>query len=339
MHKDAANGRAGEARAIALCAIYWTSMDESEARHVPVLLREVVGYLLPRPGSVFVDATLGEGGHALALLEEMGGEGCLIGLDRDEQALETARGRLSSFAEATILRHTSFARLREVLEEYGIEAVDGILFDLGVSSPQLEDAGRGFSYRLPARLDMRMDMKQELDAWKVVNRYEERELARIIRGYGEERWASRIARSIAIERKRAPIDTTDRLVEIIKKSIPAAARRKGGHPARRTFQALRLEVNGELRELEDCLPQALHCLRSGGRVVAISYHSLEDRMVKRFISSHGSRCSCSPEERACTCGATETLRILTPKPVSPSQKEVEFNPRSRSAKLRAAEKR
>jgi 16S rRNA (cytosine1402-N4)-methyltransferase len=314
-------------------------MDEGEARHVPVLLREVVGYLRPRPGNVLVDATLGEGGHALALLEEMGGEGCLIGLDRDERALETARGRLRKFGKDVALWHANFSRLEEVLEDTGIEAVDGILFDLGVSSLQLEDGGRGFSFRLPARLDMRMDVSQDLDAWKVVNRYEERELARIIREYGEERWASRVARSIAIERKRAPIDTTDRLAEIVKESIPAAARRRGGHPARRTFQALRLEVNRELQNLEKGLPQALHGLHGGGRMVVISYHSLEDRMVKRFFAEHGSRCCCSLEAGACVCGAEEPLRILTPKPVRPSREEVEINPRSRSAKLRAVEKR
>jgi 16S rRNA (cytosine1402-N4)-methyltransferase len=314
-------------------------MSEGDARHVSVLLREIVGYLRPRPGSILVDATLGEGGHALALLEEMGGEGCLIGLDRDRRALQVARERLLKFGSAAILRHANFAQLEEVLEDVGIDGVDGVLFDLGVSSLQLEEAERGFAFRLPARLDMRMDSSQELDAWKVVNRYEERELARIIRGYGEERWAARIARSIIIQRKRAPIDTTDRLAEIVKDSIPAAARRKGGHPARRTFQALRLEVNGELQNLEQGLPQAMHSLKEGGRIAAISYHSLEDRMVKRFFVEHGSRCSCSLEAQACECGAVEILRILTPKPLSPSREEVENNPRARSAKMRVAEKR
>lgn len=313
-------------------------MDEGDARHVPVMLAEVVGYLRPRPGSVLVDATLGEGGHALALLEEMGGEGCLIGLDRDAQVLQGARERMRDYA-CVILYHTRFANLGEVLEDLGIEAVDGILFDLGVSSPQLEEAERGFSFRRPARLDMRMDADQELDAWKVVNRYEERELARIIREYGEERWASRIARGIALARKRSPIDTTDRLAEIVKGSIPAATRRTGGHPARRTFQALRMEVNGELRELEEALPQALQALGGSGRMVAISYHSLEDRIVKRFFAARGSRCECSPETGECECGAQEELRILTPKPARPSPREVQENPRARSAKLRAAQKR
>ena len=302
------------------------------------MLAEVVGYLRPRPGSVLVDATLGEGGHALALLEEMGGEGCLIGLDRDAHALQRALERLQGYG-CLALYHTRFTRLGEVLEELGIGAVDGILFDLGVSSLQLEEAVRGFSFRQPARLDMRMDADQELDAWKVVNEYEERELARIIREYGEERWASRIARGIALARKRSPIDTTDRLAEIVKESIPAAARRTGGHPARRTFQALRMEVNGELRELELALPQALQALRSGGNMVAISYHSLEDRVVKRFFAQHGSRCGCDPEAGDCVCGSEEVLRILTPKPVQPSQQEVQENPRARSAKLRAARKR
>lgn len=302
------------------------------------MLAEVVGFLRPRPGSVLVDATLGEGGHALAVLDEMGGEGCLIGLDRDARALQRALERLQGQA-CLALFHTRFTRLREVLEELGIEAVDGVLFDLGVSSLQLEEAERGFSFRQPARLDMRMDMDQELDAWKVVNEYEERELARIIRGYGEERWASRVARGIALARKRSPIDTTDRLAEIVKESIPAAARRTGGHPARRTFQALRMEVNGELRELEQALPQAMQALASGGTMVVVSYHSLEDRMVKRFFFEHGSRCSCGSGEDDCTCEAEEELRILTPKPLRPSEREVKENPRARSAKLRAARKR
>ncbi|MDD3719699.1 MAG: 16S rRNA (cytosine(1402)-N(4))-methyltransferase RsmH [Actinomycetota bacterium] len=313
-------------------------MDEGDVRHVPVMLAEVVGFLRPRPGSVLVDATLGEGGHALAVLDEMGGEGCLIGLDRDARTLQRALERLQGQA-CLALFHTRFTRLREVLEELGIEAVDGVLFDLGVSSLQLEEAERGFSFRQPARLDMRMDMDQELDAWKVVNEYEERELARIIRGYGEERWASRVARGIALARKRSPIDTTDRLAEIVKESIPAAARRTGGHPARRTFQALRMEVNGELRELEQALPQAMQALASGGTMVVVSYHSLEDRMVKRFFFEHGSRCSCGSGEDDCTCEAEEELRILTPKPLRPSEREVKENPRARSAKLRAARKR
>ncbi len=302
------------------------------------MLAEVVGFLRPRPGSVLVDATLGEGGHALAMLEEMGGEGCLIGLDRDTQVLQRALERLQGHA-CLALFHTRFSRLEEVLEELGIASVDGVLFDLGVSSLQLEEAERGFSFHQAARLDMRMDTGQELDAWKVVNEYEERELAHIIRKYGEERWAPRISRGIALARKRSTVDTTDRLAEIVKESIPAAARRTGGHPARRTFQALRMEVNGELRELEQALPQALDALASGGTMVAISYHSLEDRLVKSFFSERGSRCACGPEVEVCACGAQEELRILTPKPLQPSAREIQENPRARSAKLRAARKR
>ncbi|MEW6552872.1 MAG: 16S rRNA (cytosine(1402)-N(4))-methyltransferase RsmH [Actinomycetota bacterium] len=313
-------------------------MDEGEVKHVPVMLAEVVGCLRPRPGSVLVDATLGEGGHALALLEEMGGEGCLIGLDRDAEALQRALERLRG-QPCLALFHARFSRLQEVLEELGVAAVDGVLFDLGVSSLQLEEAERGFSFHQPARLDMRMDAGQELDAWKVVNEYEERELARIIRWYGEERWSARIARGIALARKRSSIDTTDRLAEVVRESIPAAARRTGGHPARRTFQAIRMEVNGELRELEQALPQALHALASGGTLVAISYHSLEDRLVKRFFAANGSRCACAPQADECTCGAAEGLRILTSRPLRPSEREVEENPRARSAKLRAARKR
>jgi 16S rRNA (cytosine1402-N4)-methyltransferase len=314
-------------------------MDEGEVRHVPVLQHEVVEFLSPQPGNLLVDATVGDGGHALALLEKMGGEGCLIGLDRDRQALERAGLSLRPFGDHVILRQANFSQLTEILEELRRDAVNAFLFDLGVSSLQLEEAERGFSFRQPARLDMRMDMDRELDAWKVVNRYEERELARIIREYGEERWASRIARRIAIERKRAPIDTTDRLAEIIKDSIPAAARRTGGHPARRTFQALRLEVNGELENIKEALPQAVRFLKKGGRIAVISYHSLEDRIVKRFFVENGSTCRCLEEAGACQCGVPEELRIITPKPVIPSEEEVEANPRARSAKLRVAEKR
>ncbi len=314
-------------------------MDEGEVRHVPVLEHEVVEFLGPRPGDVFVDATIGDGGHALALVEKMGAEGCLIGLDRDRKALERAGKRLQPLGGKVILRQANFSQLREILEELRLDAVDAFLFDLGVSSLQLEEAERGFSYRQTAKLDMRMDTDRELDAWKVVNRYEERELARIIREYGEERWASRIAWRIAVERKRAPIDTTDRLVEIVKDAIPAAARRKGGHPARRTFQALRLEVNGELGNIEQALPQAVRFLKKGGRIAVISYHSLEDRIVKRFFTEHGSPCRCSPEAGGCNCDAEEALRIITRKPVVPSANEVEANPRARSAKLRVAEKR
>ncbi len=314
-------------------------MDEGDVRHVPVLCAEVVGYLRPRPGAVLVDATIGEGGHSQALLREMGGEGCLIGLDRDGEALRRASERLRGYSSALILRKANFSALREVLRELGIAEVDGVLVDLGVSSLQLEVPLRGFSYRFPGPLDMRMDRDQELDAWKVVNRYEERELARIIREYGEERWASRIARGIALARKRAPIDTTDRLAEVVRDSIPAAARRRGGHPARRTFQAVRMEVNAELRNLEELLPQAAGALKKGGRLVVISYHSLEDRAVKRFLAAHGSRCACPPRAPRCSCGRSEELRILTAKPLRPGAEEMEANPRARSAKLRAAEKR
>ncbi|MGQ9704390.1 MAG: 16S rRNA (cytosine(1402)-N(4))-methyltransferase RsmH [Actinomycetota bacterium] len=313
-------------------------MGEGDVSHVPVLRQEVVGFLRPRPGSVLVDATVGEGGHALALLQEMGGEGCLIGLDVDGEALERARERLREYSAAVVLRRANFAVLREVLEELTIEEVDGVLLDLGVSSLQLDTPRRGFSYRGEGRLDMRMDPDQGLDAWKVVNEYEEGELARVIREYGEERWASRIARSIVVQRERAPIDTTGRLAEIVMDSIPAPARRRGGHPARRTFQALRIEVNGELRNLQAVLPQAARSLRKGGRLVVISYHSLEDRIVKGFMRERGSRCACPPD-RECACGKEGELRILTPRPVRPGPEELDANPRSRSAKLRAAEKR
>lgn len=285
-----------------------------------------------------VDATVGEGGHAEAILERMGGRGCLIGLDRDGEAIERAERRLERFGDAVVLVRSPFSRLLQVLQEMGLEGVDGILFDFGVSALQLEDPERGFSFRYPGPLDMRMDKGQSLDAWKVVNTYEEGELARVIRQYGEERWASRIARRIVLERERSPIDTTDRLAEIVREAIPAPARRRGGHPARRTFQALRIEVNRELEEIQEGLAGAWQALNRGGRLVCIAYHSLEDRLVKRFFAERAGRCRCPRDER-CACGGQEPARLLTHGATRPTPEEISANPRARSARLRALEKR
>jgi 16S rRNA (cytosine1402-N4)-methyltransferase len=313
-------------------------MAEGGYRHVPVLLREVVELLDARPGATVVDATVGEGGHAEAILERMGGSGCLVGLDRDEEALERSRRRLERFGDAVVLVHSPFSRLLQVLQELGVETVEGVLFDFGVSALQLEVPERGFSFRYPGPLDMRMDRGQALNAWKVVNTYEEGELARIIREYGEERWASRIARRIVLERERAPIDTTDRLAEIVREAIPAPARRRGGHPARRTFQALRIEVNRELDEIRQGLESAWEVLAPRGRMVCIAYHSLEDRLVKGFFAGRAGRCRCPVEER-CSCGGQEPARLLTSGALKPSPEEVLANPRARSARLRALERR
>ncbi len=313
-------------------------MNEGDYRHVPVLLQEVLELLRPRPGITLVDATVGEGGHAEAILTRMEGRGCLVGLDRDEEALKRARRRLERFGAAVILVQSPFSLLKQALTDQGIEAVEGVLFDFGVSALQLEDPRRGFSFRHPGPLDMRMDMRQPLDAWKVVNTYEEGELARVIREYGEERWASRIARRIVHERERAPIDTTDRLAEVVREAIPAPARRRGGHPARRTFQALRIEVNRELEEIKQGLAAAWEVLAPGGRMVCISYHSLEDRIVKKFFAKRAGRCRC-PVSEECSCGADEPARLLTPGILRPTPEEIALNPRARSARLRALEMR
>jgi 16S rRNA (cytosine1402-N4)-methyltransferase len=300
---------------------------------------EVLYLLDPQPGQVVVDATIGYAGHALPILRRILPGGLLIGIDRDGEALRWTATILRDFSGSFRLIHGNFRDLDPLLQKEGVGEIHGILFDLGVSSPQLDQPARGFSYQWSAPLDMRMDPEQELDASKVVNTYEERELARIIREFGEERWASRIAKFIVETRKRAAITTTDRLVEIIEDAIPASARRRGGHPARRTFQALRMEVNREIPNLEEALPQAIARLGGGGRIAVISYHSLEDRVVKRTFKEYAARCSCSPSSPLCDCGAGISLRIITRKPLVPGEDEVRENPRARSAKLRGAERR
>src|SRR5688572_30009675 len=259
---------------------------DGRAAHVPVLLDEAVGYLGPDPGrmeGVVVDATLGAGGHAERLLDAMGPGGELLGIDRDADALARARERLAPFGDRVRLAHGNFDDLEDIVRAEGRDAVVGVIYDLGLSSMLVDDPARGFSYQHDAPLDMRMDRTQQLTAKEVVNRYPQRDLTRILREYGEERWASRIAQFIVRERRRRPLSTTLELVELIRDAVPSAARRVGPHPARRTFQALRIEVNRELDALQASLPQAVAVLASGGRLVALSYHSLEDRIVKRFI--------------------------------------------------------
>jgi 16S rRNA (cytosine1402-N4)-methyltransferase len=304
--------------------------------HDPVLVSESVGLLVPalEHGGVVVDGTLGRGGHARRLLHEA--PGCfLVGIDRDPESLDAARAYLSGYEERVALVRDNFANLAPVLERLGIEKVRGVLLDLGVSSPQLDEARRGFSFHESGPLDMRMDPAAELSARDVVNRYEARDLERVIRTYGEERFARRIARAIV---KSRPLETTTELAEVVKLAIPAATRRTGPHPARRTFQALRIEVNAELRELEEVLPSAIEALEPGGRLAVISYHSLEDRQVKKVFQQEARGCVCPPDLPVCSCGAEARLRILTRKPVTPSEQELGRNPRARSAKLRAAER-
>jgi len=306
--------------------------------HRPVLREEVLDLLAPVPGGVYLDATVGGGGHAAAILERAGPEVTLLAVDKDDRALEEARRRLSGLPGRVLFFREDFSRLREVAQEAGITSFQGILFDLGVSSFQLEDQERGFSYHADAPLDMRMDRRQVLTAYHLVNGLTEGELARIIRQYGEERWAFRIARFIVKARERSPITTTGELVEIIKAAVPASARRQGLHPARRTFQALRIAVNDELGALERGLSAAHDLLSPGGRLLVISFHSLEDRVVKRTFSAWARGCVCPPGMPECACAGRPTVRIITPRPVRPGLREIEENPRSRSARLRAVER-
>jgi len=314
-----------------------------EYRHTPVLLAEVTQQLSPHPGSIIVDCTLGGAGHAKRLQDLVAPGGLLVGIDQDDAALIAAASTLrlgqQELPESTILLKGNFSELDSLLTQANVPYVDGFLFDLGVSSPQLDVPERGFSYREDAPLDMRMDPgHQTLTAAEIIAAYNEADLARIIREFGEERWATRIAAFIVAARAQRPIETTSQLVEIIKAAIPAAARREGGHPATRTFQALRIEVNGELDVLRTALDSAVRWLAPKGRIVVISYHSLEDRIVKTTFNDFARGCVCPPGLPVCTCGHEPVLRVLTRKVILPTPEEIEENPRARSAKLRAAEK-
>ena len=300
-----------------------------EYSHTPVLAEEVIQYLDPKPGDVTVDLTVGGGGHAKRLLEAIGPTGRLIGIDKDSAALAATKQKLALYKEQLALVKTDFQEIRQTLLTMGIREVNGILMDLGVSSHQLDRAERGFSYRHDAPLDMRMDSEGPVTAADIVNNYSKQELTAVIGRYGEERWASRIAAFIVETRKRRPIETTFELVDVIKAAIPAGARRKGPHPARRTFQALRIEANGELKALETALREGIPSLARKGRIVVISYHSLEDRIVKKTFKEFS-------EETQVETGVR--LMLLTKKPVKPAAEEVAQNARAESAKLRAAER-
>ncbi|MGH2751999.1 MAG: 16S rRNA (cytosine(1402)-N(4))-methyltransferase RsmH [Actinomycetota bacterium] len=304
--------------------------------HEPVLAEEVAAALLPalEHGGVLVDATLGRAGHARHLLDSSEALE-LVGIDRDPDAVEAAGADLAAFADRVRLVRDDFQNLASVLERIGIAEVAGVLVDLGVSSPQLDEAHRGFSYRVRGPLDMRMDPTAGTTAHDVVNNFSRNELASVIRRYGEERFARRIAG--AIERAR-PIEDTVTLAEVVKQAIPAATRRTGGHPAKRTFQAIRIEVNKELDALETVLPGAVQALRPGGRLAVLTYHSLEDRIVKRFLRDGAKGCTCPPDFPVCVCGARATLRLVTRRPVRPNARELARNPRAASARLRVAAK-
>jgi 16S rRNA (cytosine1402-N4)-methyltransferase len=307
-------------------------------RHIPVLPVEVLDYLAPRPGGVYLDGTVGGGGHASLVLEASAPNGILIGMDRDREALAEASTRLAHYGERAVLFHGNFDRLAEVVTQVGLPGIDGFLFDLGVSSHQLDEGARGFSFQHDAPLDMRMDAASGDTAAELVNSLPVEELARIIRGYGEERWAKRIAAFIVKARGDAPISTTGRLVDIIKGAIPRGAWEERLHPATRTFQALRIAVNDELGSLERGLTAGLGLLNRGGRGVVISFHSLEDRLVKKMFRSLAQGCICPKSLPRCVCSATPQVKILTGKPVMAGDAETAVNPRARSAKLRAVEK-
>jgi 16S rRNA (cytosine1402-N4)-methyltransferase len=306
--------------------------------HEPVLLHEALELLDPRPGQVLVDATLGLGGHAEAMLERVAPTGRVVGIDRDPLALERALARLARFGESLTALHGDHADLPQLLAECRLEAVDGILFDLGLSSMQLDDPQRGFSFRFDAPLDMRMDPGQPNTAASLLAELTEEELRRVLWRYGEERRARAIARAIVERRKRAPLRRTGELAELVRHVAGPAAARYRIDPATRTFQALRIAVNGEIDALEQTLEQAERLLRPGGRLVVISFHSLEDRCVKHLLRGLAACCVCPPDLPVCGCGRQDRVRILTSKPVRASVDEIARNPRSRSAKLRAAEK-
>lgn len=309
-----------------------------EFKHQSVLLKEAVHYLDIKPAGVYLDATIGGGGHALQIASRMNHQGLLIGIDQDQAAIHASQERLANVNPAVKLFRSNFEAIPDILKDLGINAIDGALFDLGVSSFQLDEIERGFSYKSDAPLDMRMDRSRPFSAFHLVNSASVDELTRIIGEYGEERWAKRIALFIDRQRREKEIKTTGELAEIIKNAIPAAARRTGPHPARRTFQALRIAVNNELEVLEKALEETIPLLGQGGRLVVISFHSLEDRIVKNVFAKEAKGCHCPKELPVCQCNRRPRLKILTRKPVIPTEDEINLNPRARSSKLRSAEK-
>lgn len=306
--------------------------------HRPVLLEECIRALNLRPEGVYVDGTLGRGGHSEEIVKRLSGSGRLICIDRDRQALEEGAARLAPWRDRITFLHGNFGDLAELLDEAEIPAADGMLFDLGVSSPQLDDPERGFSYQKDAPLDMRMDQENPLTAWMVVNRWSREELKRILYEYGEERYAPAISAAIDRARQERPIETTLELAELIRSAMPPAARREKQHPAKRSFQAIRIAVNDELTALSRMLKDAVARLAPGGRLAVISFHSLEDRIVKTQLAQAARGCICPPSFPVCVCGQKPQVRRISRKPVVPGEIELEENPRARSAKLRVAEK-
>ncbi len=305
--------------------------------HKPVLLRECLDGLNIRPGGIYVDGTLGRAGHSLEIAKRLSA-GRLIAVDRDQAALDAAPARLEGCLDRVTLVRGNFGDLADILASLGVAGVDGMLFDLGVSSPQLDDGSRGFSYLQDAPLDMRMDQSAPLTARDVVNGWSQEELRRILWQYGEERYSGPIAAAIVRAREREPIETTGQLAELIRSAMPAKARREKQHPAKRSFQAIRIAVNDELGEVERLLGSALDVLNPGGRVAIISFHSLEDRLVKTAFGAWAKGCTCPPDFPVCVCGRTPRARLVGRRPITPGEEELNENARARSAKLRIAEK-
>ncbi|AUG58019.1 16S rRNA (cytosine(1402)-N(4))-methyltransferase RsmH [Acetivibrio saccincola] len=311
-----------------------------EFHHSPVLLKEVIEKLNIKPDGIYIDGTIGGAGHSLEIYKRLNSKGILIGLDQDEFAVKTSEIRLKSAGgqAGIILVNTNFKNIKDVCFENNIQGVDGILLDLGVSSHQLDEGERGFSYKKDAPLDMRMDRRGRLTAKILVNEYSKEQLSEIIQNYGEERWAKRIAEFIVDAREKKPIESTGELVDIIKAAIPKGARREGPHPAKRTFQALRIAVNDELGVLEKAVSDGIELLKPGGRFCIISFHSLEDRIVKNTFYNRAKPCTCPPEFPVCICGKKPLVKIIGKKTIIPSKEEIEKNPRARSSKLRVVEK-
>lgn len=310
-----------------------------EFKHTSVLLEETIDQLNIKPDGVYVDGTLGGGGHSYEIASRLGMDGRLIGIDQDGDAIEAAGNRLKEFQDKVILVRNNYCNAKAVVTENGFAKVDGIVLDLGVSSFQLDNVERGFSYKYDTALDMRMDTRQSLSARTIVNEYSEMELFRIIKDYGEEQFAKNIAKHIVRARQDKPLETTGELNEIIKAAIPARMRATGGHPSKRTFQAIRIECNRELEVLKNSLDEFIDLLNPGGRLCIITFHSLEDRIVKSAFRKNENPCTCPPDFPVCVCGKTSKGKVITRKPILPSEEEMEYNPRSKSAKLRVFERK
>ena len=307
-------------------------------KHTSVLLEETVDGLNIKPDGIYVDGTLGGGGHAYEVCSRLGSKGRFIGIDQDEAAIEAAGVRLRDFGERVTIVRSNYCDMKSQLQKLGIDKVDGIVLDLGVSSYQLDTAERGFSYRVDAPLDMRMDRRQEMTAKDIVNDYSEMDLFRIIRDYGEDKFAKNIAKHIVMEREKGPIETTGQLIEIIKRAIPMKFQKTAGHPAKRTFQAIRIELNRELEVLKNTLDDMIDLLNKDGRICIITFHSLEDRIVKSIFKKNEDPCTCPSHFPVCVCGNESKGKVVTRKPILPSEEELEANSRSKSAKLRIFER-